>query len=95
MAARIWVRSAVPGKIKVYFASASGDFFWPSDMSWYGPDSLVIYWNGGAGTEMALPYFVDLTDFSISLTLSQSSLEMIGTWLFSMTAHSDSSRSIR
>ena len=48
------------------FASASGDFFWPSDMSWYGPDSLVIYWNGGAGTEMALPYFVDLTDYSIS-----------------------------
>lgn len=49
------------------FASASGgEFFWPSDMAWYGPDKLVIYWMGGAGLEMALPYYVDLTDFSIS-----------------------------
>ena len=45
---------------------SSGDFYWPSDMNWRDPDSLVIYWMGGAGLEMALPYYIDLTDFSLS-----------------------------
>ena len=35
-------------------------------MNWYNSDSLVIYWLGGAGLEMALPYYIDLTDFSLS-----------------------------
>ena len=45
---------------------SGGEFYWPSDMNWYGSDSLVIYWTGGAGLEMALPYYIDLTDFSLS-----------------------------
>ena len=45
---------------------SSGDFYWPSDMSWRDPDTLVIYWQGGAGLEMALPYYIDLMDFSLS-----------------------------
>ena len=45
--------------------NSSGDFYWPSDMNWYNSDSLVIYWLGGAGLEMALPYYIDLTDFSL------------------------------
>ncbi|MBR1456918.1 MAG: hypothetical protein IJ594_07140 [Oscillospiraceae bacterium] len=45
---------------------ASGDFYWSSDMAWRDADSLVIYWLGGAGLEMALPYYVDLTNFSLS-----------------------------
>ena len=45
---------------------SGGEFYWPSDMNWRGPDSLVIYWKGGAGLEMALPYYIDLTDFSLS-----------------------------
>ena len=53
------------GETLCSFASA-GDFYWPSDMNWRGPDSLVIYWSGGAGLEMALPYYIDLTDFSLS-----------------------------
>ena len=48
-------------------SSASGnEFYWPSDMRWNGPNQLVIDWRGGAGLEMALPYTVDLTDFSLS-----------------------------
>ena len=46
--------------------TSSGDFYWPSDMNWRDADSLVIYWSGGAGLEMALPYYIDLTDFSLS-----------------------------
>ena len=48
---------------KIY---SSGDFYWPSNMSWRDADSLVIYWSGGAGLETALPYYIDLTDFSLS-----------------------------
>ena len=49
------------------FESASGkEFYWPSDMAWTGSDRLVIYWQGGAGLEMSLPYYVDLTDFTLS-----------------------------
>ena len=53
------------GETLCKFASA-GDFYWPSGMSWRGPDTLVIYWSGGAGLDMALPYYIDLTDFSLS-----------------------------
>lgn len=35
-------------------------------MNWRDTDSLVIYWLGGAGLEMALPYYIDLRDFSLS-----------------------------
>ena len=56
--------------------SASGnEFFWPSGMSWDGPDRLVIYWQGGAGLEMALPYHVDLTDFSLSYDFGFESMD--------------------
>lgn len=46
--------------------ASSGDFYWPSDMAWRDADSLVIYWLGGAGLDMALPYYIDLTDFSLT-----------------------------
>ena len=41
----------------------SGEFYWPTGMDWNGDDELRIYWMGGAGLEMSLPYYVDLTDF--------------------------------
>ncbi|MBQ9662638.1 MAG: hypothetical protein IJV40_05755 [Oscillospiraceae bacterium] len=53
------------GKTLCKYDSA-GDFYWPSDMSWRDPDNLVIYWSGGAGLEMALPYYIDLKVFSLS-----------------------------
>ena len=46
--------------------NSPGDFYWSSDMNWYSPDCLVIYWLGGAGLEIALPYYIDLSDFSLS-----------------------------
>ena len=52
--------------LSLILSASGGDFFWPSDMTWYDPDTLVIYWLGGAGLEMAMPYYVDLTDFSLS-----------------------------
>lgn len=56
-------------------SASGGAFYWPSDLAWRDTDHLVIYWQGGAGLDLALPYFVDLTDFSISYDFGFESLD--------------------
>lgn len=51
------------GKTLSHFESATESCWWPSDMAWNGPDELVIYYHS---EEPALPYYVDLRDFSIT-----------------------------
>ena len=53
------------GKTLSHFESATESCWWPSDMAWNGPDELVIWYHS---EEPALPYYVDLRDFSISWT---------------------------
>ncbi len=54
------------GRTLANFRTVAEGFYWPSAMSWNGPDELVIYYHGGAGEDISSPYYVDLTDFSIS-----------------------------
>ena len=40
-------------------------FYWPSDMTWAGSDELAVYYRGGAAMEIALPFYVQLSDYSM------------------------------
>ena len=51
------------GNTLSYFGSLTESCWWPSDMAWHGPDELVIWYHS---EEPALPYYVDLRDFSIT-----------------------------
>lgn len=54
------------GKTLASLPSVSSDYFWPTDMSWAGPDRLVIHYTGGMDpyTTQSIPYYIDLKDFS-------------------------------
>ncbi len=57
------------GKTLADFRSVSDDHYWAYGMRWHGENELVVYYEGGPGTdatEEGLPYCVDLRDFSIS-----------------------------
>ena len=53
------------GNTLSFYGSATESCWWPSDMAWNGPDELVIWYHS---EDPALPYYVDLNDFSISWT---------------------------
>ena len=53
------------GNTLSFCGSATESCWWPSDMAWNGPDELVIWYHS---EDPALPYYVDLSDFSISWT---------------------------
>lgn len=62
------------GYTLVRFGSVTEDFFWPSDMRWAGKDLLEIRFYGGMDADYAeegRPYYVDLTDYSISYSTDQ------------------------
>lgn len=63
------------GKTLADFRTVADGFYWPSAMSWNGPDELVIYYHGGAGEDITSPYYVDLTDFSISWNFAYENLD--------------------
>ena len=53
------------------YGSATESCWWPSDMAWNGPDELVIWYHS---IEPAVPYYVDLRDFSITWTFDTKEL---------------------
>lgn len=63
------------GRTLANFRTVAEGFYWPSAMSWNGPDGLVIYYHGGAGEDISSPYYVDLTDFSISYSFGYIDLD--------------------
>ena len=48
------------------FRTLEEGFYWPADMAYCGPNELVIYFHNCPGGAGPLPYYVDLTDFSIT-----------------------------
>lgn len=63
------------GRTIANYRTAADGFYWPSDMAWNGPNQLVIYYFGGAPMDMALPYYVDLKDFSISWSFAYEEMD--------------------
>ncbi len=53
------------GKTLNLTRNAAEGFYWPGDMTWSGENELQIYYMGG-GMEIPMPFYVDLTDFTIS-----------------------------
>ena len=50
------------GKTLSFYGNAVEGCWWPSDMAWYGPDELVIWYYS---TDPIQPFYVDLSDFTI------------------------------
>lgn len=59
------------GNTLSFYGSATESCWWPSDMAWNGPDELVIWYHS---IEPAVPYYVDLRDFSITWTFETKEL---------------------
>ena len=53
------------GQTLANYRTVAEGFYWPSDMTWAGSDELVVYYRGGAAMEIALPFYVQLSDYLI------------------------------
>lgn len=69
------------GNTHVEYRQLSEDFYWPTDMVFSGPDKLVIFYMGGPfifnhpGPYDPVPFYVDLTDFSVSFGFALEDLD--------------------
>lgn len=61
------------------YHSLEDDFYWPGEMSWSDANTLEILYHGGPevgmGEDGRIPYYVDLTDFSISYRMGRIELD--------------------
>ena len=55
------------GQTLSQYPNAVEGYYWPNGMVFRGEDELIIYYDGGPGTmDIAMPYTVNLKDFSVS-----------------------------